>query len=406
MKKILIAVDNDALLEQVKRCGKYMVHAHDLETKEDVIEYLSKYDVDVLVTKDTLNGKFTKEEYIKELRKINNELKIVYCVEELDEIYKGFLFANNVFEILEGTEIKFSNVLELIEAKDKTVILKKEGKVKSENINKSKLNLMTKKKVCVFGTSGAGKSYVASVIAQITSKKLKLNTLLIDMDIQNAAIDIYNNLTNSGNNLEYVMEEIDRGTFTNQMLQEIISKEKKKNGKLSFITNNMGIYECQNKMSKEYYEKLYDEGTNKYDVLVLDMPNAPFIDVVPYSLTKADKIFFVINPNFISIRQGLKYLDLLTNIWHITKENIYIVVNKVRKGSLDIKQVKALLKDYKICMSIPEDNVVEEIINGLKELDLNLVDKVDNIEELSEAFVDNEDLIEFAKSRLGVSHDN
>ena len=229
---------------------------------------------------------------------------------------------------------------------------------------------------------GAGKSYISSILAQITSRKLKLNTLLVDMDIQNAAIDIYNNLNNSGNNLQYVMEEIDRGSFNAQMLNEIISKEKKRNGKLSFITNNMGIYECQNKLSEEYYAKLYSETESEYDVLVLDMPSAPFLDVVPYSLTKADKIFFVINPNFISIRQATKYLDLLTNIWKIQKEKIFIVVNRIKKDSLTIKQVMAILDGYNICLKVDDDPKLEGIINGIGELNYSSIDKLNKVAEV------------------------
>ena len=64
------------------------------------------------------------------------------------------------------------------------------------------------------------------------------------------------------------MEEIDRGSFSSEILNDLISKEKRRNAKLSFITNNMGIYECQNKLSEEYYSKLYSETENEYDVLI------------------------------------------------------------------------------------------------------------------------------------------
>lgn len=248
---------------------------------------------------------------------------------------------------------------------------------------------------------GAGKSYIASVLGQITSRKLKLNTLLVDMDIQNAAIDIYNNLNSSGNSLQYVMEEIDRGVFNSRMLGEIISKEKRKNGKLSFITNNMGIYECQNKLSEEYYSKLYSESENEYDVLILDMPSAPFLDVVPYSLTRADRIFFVINPNFISMRQATKYLDLLTNIWKIPKEKICIVVNRVKKESLSLKQIAAILDGYDICLKVDEDAKLEGIINGMGEINMLPVDKVDKVAEALGLLVDNYD-----ERSIGEEYDN
>ena len=380
MKKILIAMNNIALLEKVKKCGKYDVHTYDMTTKEDTLEYLEKYKVDVLITKDTLEGNMCKEDYVNSIRSIATELKVILCVDNLDEIYKGFLFSKNVFDIIEGSEAGFSDIFNMIDSKEKMVVLKNSNKVIKENIsNNSKINILTKQKLCVFGTSGAGKSYIASILAQITSRKLKLNTLLVDMDIQNAAIDIYNNLNSSGNSLQFVMEEIDRGSFNAQMLNELVSKEKKRNGKLSFITNNMGIYECQNKLSEEYYSKLYSETENEYDVLILDMPSAPFLDVVPYSLSNADKIFFVVNPNFISMRQAVKYLDLITNIWKIPKEKVSVVINRSKKDSLSLKQIAAILEGYNICLEVAEDTRLEGVINGLGELNISSVDKVDNV---------------------------
>ena len=398
MKKILVAMDNSVLVEQLKKSGKYIVYDYDIDVKENVIEYLQKHDTDVLITKDTLEGNMTANEYVKKIREVNTSIKIIFCTNELDEVYRGFLFANNIFNIIEGNEFKFIDILSMIDSKENVVLLKDVKRIETKGVDNT-INVLTKQKICVFGTSGAGKSYVASILALITSKKLKLNTLLIDMDIQNAATDIYNNLSHSGNNLEYVMEEIDRGSFNSTILQDLVSKENK-NGKLSFITNNMGIYECQNKLSKEYYEKLYDETQNKYDLLILDMPNAPFLDVVPFSLTKADKIFFVLNPNFISLRQSIKYLDLITNIWKIPKENIYLIINKIKKESLDTRQITSLLRDYPICMKLLEDEKVEAVINGMKELNLSLVDKEDNISNILNILVDKK-RIEERKTKIG-----
>ncbi len=406
MKKILIAMDNIALLEKIKRCGKYNVHNYDMSTKEDVLEYLEKYKVDILITKDTLSGDMGKEEYVNCIRNISQSTKVILCVDKLDEIYRGFLFSKNIFDIIEGNEAGFSDIFNMIDSKEKMIILKNNNKIVKQSVSKNNsVSILTKQKICVFGTSGAGKSYIASILAQITSRKLKLNTLLVDMDVQNAAIDIYNNLNSSGNSLQFVMEEIDRGSFNSQMLNELVSKEKKRNGKLSFITNNMGIYECQNKLSEEYYSKLYSETENEYDVLILDMPSAPFLDVVPYSLAKADKVFFVVNPNFISMRQAVKYLDLITNIWKIPKEKVCVVINRSKKDSLSLKQIAAILEGYNICLEVAEDTRLEGIINGLGELNMVSVDKVDNIAQIL-GIMSNKNTENETNTHLGVSYDN
>lgn len=377
MKNVLIAIDNEVLLNQIKKCGKYIVYGYDIDNKENVIEYLKKYKTDILITKDTLEGNIDKKEYIKTIKELQNDIKIILCVEKLDEDYKGFLLANNVINIIEGKESSFSKMLEMIDSKQGIIICKEENKENTE-ANKQKINVITKQKVCVFGTSGAGKSYIASMLSQITSKNFKLNTILIDMDIQNAAIDIYNNINNSTNSLQYLMEEIDRDSFDSGVFLELANRVGK-NGKLSFITNNMGIYECQNKISDIYYDKLYKEAENNCDILIVDLPAAPFLDVVPFSLQQADKIFFVINPNFISIRQAIKYLDLLTNIWKINKDRIYIVVNRIKKESLSIKQIESILKDFNVLFWVKEDSKVESIINGLATVNCDDLDCLENI---------------------------
>lgn len=361
MKKVLIAMDNEVLLDQIKKCGKYLVYGYDIDTKENVIEYIKKNEVDVLITKETLSGDMDFKTYIREIRNLKPSVKIIVAVLKLTDATKGFLLINEVNNIVEGESVGFSKIIEIIDAKQgiiETSGVKHYGKVKENT------NIIAKQKICVFGTSGAGKSYIASILAHHISKRFKLNTLLIDMDLQNAAIDIYNNLTHAPNSLGCLMEEIDNESFNKEVLLDYTSKGER-NGKLSFLTNNVGVYECQNRLSKVYYEKLYEEAEKNYDAVILDMPSAPFLDVVPFSILKADKIVFVLNPNFISIRQAVKYIDLMVNVWKVDRDKIYLVINKIGKDSLTIKQISAIIRDYKIILKMEESKEVEKIINGL-----------------------------------------
>lgn len=54
MKKILIALDADGVINKINKTGKYKVYDKDITYQEGVLEYLSKNDVDVIVTKDSL----------------------------------------------------------------------------------------------------------------------------------------------------------------------------------------------------------------------------------------------------------------------------------------------------------------------------------------------------------------
>lgn len=390
MKKVLIAMNNEMLLNQIKKCGKYIVYGYDIDTKENVIEYLSKNDVDVLITKESLNGEMDFKTYIREIKKKQEKVKVIFVANELTEEVKGFLLANDINNMIEGNIASFSKIINMIDSKQGVIECKA---IRQYGESKSNTNIIKKQKICVFGTSGAGKSYVASLLAHHISKKLKLNTLLIDMDLQNAAIDIYNNLTHASDSLGYLMEEIDNETFNREVLQDYINKTEK-NAKLSFITNNVGVYECQNRLSKMYYEKLYEEAGKNYDTVILDMPSAPFLDVVPFSVLKADKIVFVLNPNFISIRQAIKYLDLMVNVWQVEKNKIYLIINKFGKDSLTTKQVSAILRDYPVVLKINETTEVEKIINGITNITGEEIEETEELLKMLNIYDDLEDIRE------------
>jgi MinD-like ATPase involved in chromosome partitioning or flagellar assembly len=326
MKTVLVALNSQKILEQIKKTGKYVVHSQDITFKEGVLEFLSKNIIDVIITKDDLEGDMTREIYIKQMKMISPTSKVILFTEKLDENYKGFLLANGIFNIIKSKQI-----------------------------------------ISIYGTSGSGKSYITSLIGQILSRKLKLNTILVDMDIQNPALDIYNNISGDINTLYYVMEDVDKDCFNSNSLKELIKKEKE-NRNLSFLTNNLDMYECQNRISPCYYNALYKEAVDNFDIVILDMPSSPFLDVTPFSLTKSDKIFFVVNPNFISVRQAHKYLDLLVNIWNIDKSKIFIILNKITRNSLSKKQVESMMKGYRIVMYVETSDNVEHIINGIQKI--------------------------------------
>lgn len=369
MKTMLIALDSQKILEQMKKTGKYMVYSQDITFKEGVLEFLSKNIIDVIVTKDTLEGDITKEIYIKQIKMISPTSKVILFCKKLDENYKGFLLANGVYNIIEEEEITFTKLFGMIEAKENQIIYNLEQAKNNLIKEEQTIKIKSKQIISVYGTSGAGKSYITSLLGQILSRRIKLNTILIDMDIQNPALDIYNNINGDINSLYYVMEDVDKDCFTTASLKEITKKEKD-NRKLSFLTNNLDMYECQNRIAPCYYNALYKEALNNFDVVVLDMPASPFLDVVSYSLTKSDKVFFVINPNFISIRQAHKYLDLITNVWNIDKAKIFIIINKVTKNSLSIKQIESMLKGYKIILQVSKEGSIEHIINGIEKISI------------------------------------
>lgn len=363
---IVIAVDNETIKKKISEIYGEEVYMYDISCMEDVIEFLSKQrenDMKItLITKDTLSGNLKKELYLKQIRIANDFVKIILLTEQLSDQYKEFLFANEIFNVIEGKEIDISYIVESINNNDKVVYKSNVNHIKNEACNEIKTEVIGKQFISVYGTSGSGKSYISGLLAQMLSDKLKIKISMLDMDIQNPSIDIYKNLNGSGNILSQIIEEIDKKRDISDIVESYMYKENNKN--LWYMTNNTSVFECQNKLNTHYYNKIYYSNINMYDYVIVDLPASPFIDVVRYTLNYSSAIFFVINPNYISLRQGIKYLDLITKLWGIPKNNIYIIINKKQKNSLDISQILNFLEGYRVVSIVDFEFNVEGYING------------------------------------------
>lgn len=366
---VLIALDNNYIKEELIKKYENLVYEYDLLDMESVIEFLSKTDKPyIVITKDTLEGNLTDKLYIKQLKLASPKSKIIYIVKDLSNEYKEFLFANEVFNILEGKTVTIDSIIESIE-EDKKVVYKIIENGNEKKVNEAAIEyvienqIVPKQLIAVYGTSGSGKSNCSSIIAKNIASKLNISVALLDMDIQNPSIDILNNLEVNNNTLSQIVDDVDKQKEITSIMDKYMIKDKN-NKNLWYMTNNTSLFDCQNKLSNKYYKKIYNSVGLKYDYTIIDLPASPFLDVVPYTLLNATKIFFVVNPNYISIRQAAKYLDLLSKLWDIPTEKITLVVNKIQKNSLDNVQIESILKEYKIVANIKYNKDMESYING------------------------------------------
>ncbi len=373
--KIIIALNNKYIKDNIEKCYDY-VYKYDILTKEDVIELLSKDEYQnnniVLITKENLEGNLNEKLYAKQIRLANKFVKVIYIVNKLENEYKEYLFSNEIFSILEDNYLTLESLKECID-EGKFIIYKNMNKNQNLKLNESALNysykiknqVIPKKIIAVYGTGGAGKSYISSIISKNISTDLKLSLILLDMDIQNPSIDIFNNLPINNNGLNQIVEDMDKQENINKLMEKYMIKDKN-NKKLWYMTSNTSLFDCQNKLSNRYYDEIYKNVYERFDYTIIDLPSSPFLDVVPYTLKKSNLIYFVVNPNYISVRQAIKYLDLLNKLWDISKDKIKIIINKVQKNSLDIMQVKSLLGGYEVVLIANFKNDLESYINGAK----------------------------------------
>lgn len=349
--KILVALDNNEIKEKLNIKYGNKVYNYDFSYKEDVIEYLKRYSDDyIILTRLDLPGNISYKEYILSLKKLSNKSKIVIILNKLNIDDRKFLYANEIFNIIEGNEIDIDVIYNQIETEDK-VVYKTIYKKPNEN--------NTKRSIAVLGTNGAGKSFVSYLIANSIAKYTKKNVALISMDSKNSCQEILGNI----NCIDYETSEYINEISKNEENVEKYVNQSNYYKNLWYIIskNNYNQKNNNNINIKKFIENL----ENKYNYVVFDTSTCYLNTDVSQLIDWVDEIFFVINPNYISLKQAKFLLEFLSNSLNVKNNKIKIVVNKIGEFSLDIRQIKSILKlDNKI-MNIKYLKMLEGYINGI-----------------------------------------
>lgn len=349
--KILVALDNNEIKEKLNIKYGNKVYNYDFSYKEDVIEYLKRYSDDyIILTRLDLPGNISYKEYILSLKKLSNKSKIVIILNKLNIDDRKFLYANEIFNIIEGNEIDIDVIYNQIQTEDK-VVYKTIYKKPNEN--------NTRRSIAVLGTNGAGKSFVSYLIANSIAKYTKKDVALISMDSKNSCQEILGNI----NCIDYETSEYINEISKNEENVEKYVNQSNYYKNLWYIIskNNYNQKNNNNINIKKFIENL----ENKYNYVVFDTSTCYLNTDVSQLIDWVDEIFFVINPNYISLKQAKFLLDFLSNSVNVKNNKIKIVVNKIGEFSLDIRQIKSILKlDNKI-MNIKYLKMVEGYINGI-----------------------------------------
>lgn len=349
--KILVALDNNEIKEKLNIKYGNKVYNYDFSYKEDVIEYLKRYSDDyIILTRLDLPGNISYKEYILSLKKLSNKSKIVIILNKLNIDDRKFLYANEIFNIIEGNEIDIDVIYNQIQTEDK-VVYKTIYKKPNEN--------NTRRSIAVLGTNGAGKSFVSYLIANSIAKYTKKDVALISMDSKNSCQEILGNI----NCIDYETSEYINEISKNEENVEKYVNQSNYYKNLWYIIskNNYNQKNNNNINIKKFIENL----ENKYNYVVFDTSTCYLNTDVSQLIDWVDEIFFVINPNYISLKQAKFLLDFLSNSVNVKNNKIKIVVNKIGEFSLDIRQIKSILKlDNKI-MNIKYLKMLEGYINGI-----------------------------------------
>ena len=318
--KIITAIENKKINEQLKNVNNLEILNTDIQYKEGILEYLEKNNnLNLIVFKENLPGQIKLLNLIKEIKKINNNIKII-------------IFINNNY--LENYE-KIKNVnyiyLEKITINNILKILNLEVKNNNENNKKRKLSVIQ-----ILGNPGSGKTIISLILIKIISKIKKEKILFIEDNkiLNNILLKKYN--INLLNNNEIIKLE------NNIYLLNIIY----------LINNKTNIL--------EYLKNI----KNNYNYIIIDGKNKliNFEKII-------DKKIYLLEANLIEINKSKNY---------IIKNNLEIIINKKNIFSIDQKIIEDIF-NKKVFFEIDYYNNFNLFINNefeLKFLNKKLINKL------------------------------
>lgn len=385
MKKIITALAEPQLNNELKKEKDFIVIGKDIQYQEGVIEILeTEKEVDFLIISEVLPGNEKIENLIEKIRRINNEVNIVIILENKKEELEKNLYSKNVYLILYN-KIEIKEIIKLIKNKkeDENEKIKKEindlKKIIIEQNSKNKQNKKQKIKevkelnsqkeiICILGSGGVGKSIFTVNLAKslIYSKK---KILIIDFDI-------LNNSLHTILGVKKYSEKISKKIKENNLIKDKISFEELKikiNKRIDLISGINLLFDSKYKINNIQFNNLFNDVKKFYDVIIIDTSSECFFNYTKDIIKKSNINIFIVEPNLLEIQKSKNILKIYKEEWNIDNNKINILFNKFNKNSIDINILKIIFSEYNIIGKIDISDKYNLIINkNANKIDKNI----------------------------------
>ena len=385
MKKIITALAEPQLNNELKKEKDFIVIGKDIQYQEGVIEILeTEKEVDFLIISEALPGNEKIENLIEKIKQINNEVNIVIILENKKEELEKNLYSKNVYLILYN-KIEIKEIIKLIKNKkeDENEKIKKEindlKKIIIEQNSKNKQNKKQKIKevkelnsqkeiICILGSGGVGKSIFTVNLAKslIYSKK---KILIIDFDI-------LNNSLHTILGVKKYSEKISKKIKENNIIKDKICLKELKikiNKRIDLISGINLLFDSKYKIDNIQFNNLFNDVKKFYDVIIIDTSSECFFNYTKDIIKKSNINIFIVEPNLLEIQKSKNILKIYKEEWNIDNNKINILFNKFNKNSIDINILKIIFSEYNIIGKIDINNKYNLIINkNANKIDKNI----------------------------------
>lgn len=370
---IITAIGNQEFNEKLSKIKKYNVLCQDIQYKEGIIEILEKNNnIDYLIFSSIIPGEYDLYELINLIKNKNEKIEIIIFLEKRDDNLIKFLMKNGIFNIFYNNQITIDEIIKILDKKEqeniiqeinllkeeifknkkinkKEIILKIKNKLKINKIIDKKEKINNKKIITILGSSGVGKSIVASNLAIMSEKK---KILLIDFDILNSSIHTIFGVKKYPKNINNINKKI--------KIENLIIKKSKK---IDLICGLDLIFSKENKNDVLKIKEILNNLKNKYDLIIIDTSCECFFEYNKELINNSDNSIFIVEANLLELKKSKKLLEIYIKNWNIKKEKISILINKYNKNSIDESILKKMFSDFNIFGKIKMDYNYNLIIN-------------------------------------------
>ena len=313
MKKIVTAINNPILNQELKKEKDLKIIGKDIQYKEAILEILEKNkDIDILIISEKILGQINIDILIKKIKNINEKIKIIFILEKENNELEKTLIKNNIIDIYYNNEINIKELIKIINNPEKNLeeeIIKLKKIIAEKNSNSNEHELIKKEnkkyiefkkdikktKIITFsGSTQSGKTTLALIISKFLSRKKKI--LLVNGDLEKPDLSI------------------------------ILKKEKYK--------KEHDIY----KINKHFHfikniEDFKEYKNHFYNYIIIDLSQNNLDKKI---IQNSDINFIVMEPNLNHLKE-IKYLLNIYNQWKIPKNKLYIIINKKNINSINKK---------------------------------------------------------------------
>lgn len=380
MKKIITAINNPKLNEELKKEKNFQIIGKDIQYKEAILEILEKKNnIDLIIISEKILGEIKIEKLIQKIKIINEKIKIIYILEKENKDIEKILNKNNIFEIYYNNKINLNELIKIINKKEINMeeeIIKLKKIIKEKNINydnkntrennkikkyienrnfkiklkskeKNNLKKSSNKIVTFSGNYKSGKSTMSLAISKYLSEK-NYKIFMIDADLEKQ--DLKTILRKKNRNKKHIKNFYKKERYIKIKYKIKYKKLINKRGNIYFfyirkqiklftlkINNNLFFYYGFKNLFKNIKKEknivkiiiaFFKFIKQKYDIIIIDLSKNNNDKINKNILLKSNINFICLEGDLLGVKECKILFNKYTNKWKVNKKSIYIIQNK------------------------------------------------------------------------------